>query len=138
MQVNEEISALKTMGLSPVRFLALPRVIAGAFVSPLLSIISIVVGLAGGAVVLVAMGHTLVTYVDHVIAAADYVDLLTGLAKAVVFGILVSAIGCMRGLRTGIGATAVGASTTRAVVAGLVLIIVFDGFFAVISYILGL
>ena len=57
MQVNEEIAALKTMGLSPVRFLALPRVLAGGFVCPLLSVFSILVGLVGGAVVLLAMGY---------------------------------------------------------------------------------
>ena len=138
MKVNDEISALVTMGVSPVRFLALPRVVAGACVAPLLSIFCALMGLIGGAVVLSMLGFPLVTYVDHVVSAVTYLDLLNGLFKAAVFGLLVSAIGCMRGLSAGMGASAAGMSATRAVVAGLVLIIITDGIFAVCSYFLGL
>jgi phospholipid/cholesterol/gamma-HCH transport system permease protein len=138
MQVKEEIAALKTMGLAPVRFLALPRVIAGTIASPLLCVFCSLLGLAGGAVVMLMMGYPLVTYVDRAVSAARVGDLLGGLFKVTVFGMLVSAVGCMEGLRTGSGASAVGESTTRAVVASLVLIIVADGIFAVCFYYLGI
>lgn len=134
MKVNEEINALQTMGLSPVRFLALPRVAAGAFVAPLLTIFCNLCGLAGAGVVMLLFGYPPHTFVNQVIHAVTFTDLLGGLLKAMVFGLLISAIGCKQGLSTGTGASAVGESTTRSVVAGLVLIIVADGIFAVVSY----
>ena len=137
MKVREEIAALTTMGLSPVRFLALPRVVAGMFVAPLLTVFCNLVALVGAALVIMVFGYPLVTYVNQVVGAVTYVDLLSGMLKAVVFGLLISAVGCMQGLNTGSGASAVGESTTRSVVAGLVLIIVADGLFAVAQYSLG-
>ena len=137
MKVREEIAALNTMGISPVRFLALPRVIAGMFVAPLLTVFCNLVALVGAALVIMLFGYPLVTYVNQVVGAVTYVDLLSGMLKATVFGLLISAMGCMQGLNTGTGASAVGESTTRSVVAGLVLIIVADGMFAVVQYSLG-
>ena len=137
MKVREEIAALTTMGLSPVRFLALPRVVAGMFVAPLLTVFCNLVALVGAALVIMLFGYPLVTYVNQVVGAVTYVDLLSGMLKATVFGLLISSVGCMQGLNTGSGASAVGESTTRSVVAGLVLIIVVDGMFAVVQYSLG-
>jgi phospholipid/cholesterol/gamma-HCH transport system permease protein len=138
MKVREELDALKTMGLEPVRFLVVPRVLAAVFMTPLLTIFADLVGLVGGAVVLLSLGFPLITFLNQVQLAVGYGDLLGGLAKSFVFGVLVAAIGCLRGLQTQIGASAVGESTTRAVVSGIILIVIADGVFSVIYYYLGI
>jgi len=138
MKVSEEIDALTTMGLEPVGFLVVPRVIAAVAMTPLLSVFAGLLGLIGGAVVMLSLGFPLVTYIIQVKSAVTVGDLLGGLGKSFVFGIVVAAIGCLRGLQTKSGAGAVGESTTRAVVSGLVLITIVDGIFAVIFYYLGI
>ena len=138
MKVNEEIDALTTMGVEPVRFLVVPRVIAAVVITPLLTVFANLFGLIGGGVVFLSLGFPLVTYVNQMLWTVDYGDLLGGLFKAFVFGILVAGVGCLRGLQTTTGAQAVGESTTRAVVSGIVLIIVTDGTFAVMYYYLGI
>lgn len=134
MKVNEEIDALTTMGLDPVRFLVVTRVIAAVAMMPLLTIFSNLMGLVGGSVVLLSMDYPLVTYVQEVLGAVQLKDLFSGMAKAVVFGVLVAGIGCLRGLQTKTGASAVGLSTTSAVVSGIVLIVLADGVFSVVFY----
>ena len=134
MKVNEEINALTTMGLDPVRFLVVTRVIAAVAMMPLLTIFANLMGLIGGSVVLLSMDYPLVTYVQEVLGAVHLKDLLSGMAKAVVFGVLVAGIGCLRGLQTRTGASAVGLSTTSAVVSGIVLIVLADGVFSVVFY----
>jgi phospholipid/cholesterol/gamma-HCH transport system permease protein len=138
MKVSEELDALTTMGLEPVRFLVVPRVIAAVAMTPLLSVFAGLLGLIGGAVVMLSLGFPLVTYIIQIKSAVTVGDLIGGLGKSFVFGIVVAAIGCQRGLQTKSGAGAVGESTTRAVVSGLVLITVVDGIFAVIFYCLGI
>ncbi len=138
MKVNEEINALTTMGLRPVRFLVVARVMAAVVMMPLLTMFSLIAGLLGGAVVYLSLGFSYVLYCHQVLAALDLNDFLGGLFKAVVFGLLVGAIGCFRGLQTEIGASAVGLATTRAVVTGITLIIVADGVFSVAFYFLGI
>lgn len=137
MRINEEIDALTTMGFNPIKFLVVPRLLAVVCLSPLLTMFFNLAGLAGGAVVMLSLGFPLVTYVNQVQSTADYSDLLGGLFKALVFGWLVAAIGCYRGLQTRTGASAVGASTTSAVVSGIVLIAVFDGIFSVMFFFMG-
>jgi phospholipid/cholesterol/gamma-HCH transport system permease protein len=138
MKVSEELDALTTMGLEPVGFLVVPRVIAAVAMTPLLAVFAGLLGLVGGAVVMLSLGFPLVTYLIQVKSAVAVGDLLGGLGKSFVFGIVVAAIGCLRGLQTKSGAGAVGDSTTRAVVSGLVLITIVDGIFAVIFYYLGI
>lgn len=138
MKVNEELDALNTMGLEPVRFLVVPRLVAAVTMMPLLTILAVFVGIAGGAVVFKALGFPLITYINQVQSALSPVDYLGGLFKAFVFGILVTAIGCLRGLQTSAGASAVGDSATRAVVSGIVLIVAADGIFSVLFYYLGI
>jgi phospholipid/cholesterol/gamma-HCH transport system permease protein len=138
MKVNEEIDALITFGLPPVTFLALPRVIAATLVMPLLSIFAVLAGLLGGLVVLTGMNVPAVTYWNHVIASSSLDNILMGLAKAAVFGLLVGLVGCSHGLQTGRTADAVGRAATAAVVGSLILITLADGIFAVLFYILGL
>jgi len=137
MKVNEEIDALTTMGIDPVRFLVMPRLIAGAAVLPLLTLFNVLLGLIGCALVMIVIGFTPTIVAERIYQAADLIDLMGGLFKTLVFGALIAGIGCLRGLQTGTGASAVGDSTTRAVVASIVAIVVADGVFAVIYYLLG-
>jgi phospholipid/cholesterol/gamma-HCH transport system permease protein len=134
MTVREEIDALKTMGLDPVRFLVVTRVIAAVVMTPLLTVFADLLGLIGGAVVMRSFGIPLVTFYHQVQYQVTYGSFVGGLAKSFVFGILVAAIGCLRGLQTTTGASAVGESTTRAVVSGIVLIVITDGIFSVVYY----
>lgn len=138
MKVNEEISALTTFGLDPVRFLVVPRVLAVIVVAPLLTIFANLAGLAGGGVVLLSLNFPLATYVNRVLGVADLADLTSGLAKSLAFGLVVAAVGCLRGLQTRTGASAVGDSTTRSVVGAILLIALVDGIFAVVFFALGI
>jgi phospholipid/cholesterol/gamma-HCH transport system permease protein len=138
MKVNEEIDALTTMGLEPVRFLVVPRVLAALIVVPVLAALLNLFGLAGGAVVMLSLDIPLVTYVNRVVDAVTLTDFAGGMFKALAFGMIVAAVGCMRGLQAGTGADAVGVSTTSAVVSGIVLIAFSDGIFAVIFYLVGI
>lgn len=134
MKVNEEIDALTTMGLEPIRFLVLPRVLAAVVMTPLLTVLSDLVGIIGGAVVLLSLGFPLVTYVNEVLAAITYVDFVGGLVKSLVFGLLIASVGCLRGLQATTGASAVGQATTSAVVSSIILLVVVDGIFSVLFY----
>jgi len=134
MTVREEIDALKTMGLDPVRFLVVTRVIAAVVMTPLLTVFADLLGLIGGAFVMRSFGIPLVTFYHQVQYQVTYGSFLGGLVKSFLFGILVAAIGCLRGLQTTTGASAVGESTTRAVVSGIVLIVITDGIFSVVYY----
>jgi len=136
--VNEEIDALITMGVSPVQFLVVPRMLAGFLIAPLLTAMANFVGLLGGAVAMRTFGIPFVTYFHQVQSIATLGDLFGGLVKAFVFGLLVAGVGCLQGLKTGEGASAVGQSTTHAVVGGIILVIAADSIFAVIFNILGL
>ena len=136
MKVNEELNALKTFGLDPIPFLVVPRILAGVFVTPLLTFYSILMGVIGGVIVMLGLGFTLPLILHQLASSVHLNDLGTGIAKSAVFGVIVSAVGCWHGLRTQQGPSAVGLSTTRAVVTSLLLIIVADAFFSAISYLL--
>ena len=137
MKVNEEVDALYTMGLDPVRFLVTPKVLAAVVVTPLLTAFCTLAGIVGGAVVSVSvLALPLVIYTNQLQSAVDVGDICGGLVKAMVFGVLVAAIGCIRGLQTHRTPTAVGESTTSAVVSGIVLIAVADALLVVIYRIL--
>lgn len=137
MKINEELDALTTMGLEPVRFLAVPRVLAAMIVVPTLTMLTSIAGLVGGAVVFRSLGFPLVTYINRVADAAAFADLAGGLAKSVVLGLIVAVVGCMRGMETGAGAGAVGESTTGSVVTGITLIALAEGLFAVLFFVMG-
>ncbi len=138
MTVREEIDALTTMGLEPVRFLIVPRVLAAITVTPLLTLFANLFGLIGGAIVMLSLGFPLITYVHQIQTAVTTGDMIGGLVKSLVFGIVIAGVGCLRGLQTSSGASAVGDSTTSAVVSGLILIAVVDGIFAIMYYALGI
>jgi phospholipid/cholesterol/gamma-HCH transport system permease protein len=137
MRVNEEIDAMTTMGLDPVKFLAVPRMIAGLFMMPLLTMFNLLCGLIGCGVVMLSLGFPPITYLNRIQEAASLGDFTGGMIKTLVFGMLVAGVGCLRGLQTGTGASAVGDSATRAVVTSIIGIVVVDGVFAVVYFFLG-
>jgi phospholipid/cholesterol/gamma-HCH transport system permease protein len=132
-KVNEEVNAISTFGLSSVEFLVVPRLIAAALVVPLLAVMADVVGVFGGALVMVGFGISFVQFYNQMLGAVTVGDLVLGIAKATVFGFTIALIGCERGLATGAGATSVGLSTTSAVVTSIVMIVVIDGLFAIFT-----
>jgi phospholipid/cholesterol/gamma-HCH transport system permease protein len=134
MKVNEEVAALTTMGLSPVRFLAVPRVLAGIAVTPVLTVYAMAAGVAGGVAVMMMRGFPLAALTNQLSSALDAQDVAAGLIKSFFFGAVVAGVGCLRGLQTGTGASAVGDSTTRSVVTGILLVVVLDAIFAVLYY----
>jgi phospholipid/cholesterol/gamma-HCH transport system permease protein len=139
MQVNEEIDALSTFGLSPMDFLVLPRMIALIIMMPLLCVYADLMGILGGAVVGVGMLHLSVTqYVNETIQGVGLIDFAVGIFKSAIFGVLIAICGCMRGIQCGRSASAVGLAATSAVVTAIVFIIVTDGIFAVITNALGI
>jgi phospholipid/cholesterol/gamma-HCH transport system permease protein len=136
MKVNEELNALTTMGLDPVRFLVVTRIIAALVMVPLLSLFADLIGVLAGGLTMLSFNIPFVTYLKEVDSIVDVKDLLAGLVKTPVFAITIAGVGCLRGLQTQTGASAVGISATRAVVSGIVLLVAIDGIFAVIYYIL--
>ncbi len=138
MKINEEVDALTTMGLEPIRFLVMPRMLAAVVITPLLTMFNNLFGILGCILVMISMGFAPVTLINEIQQATNLTDLFGGLAKTFVFGYLIAGIGCLCGLQTGKGASAVGDSATRAVVSGIIAIVVADGVFAVIYYFLGI
>ena len=136
MRVNQEIDALTTMGLDPVRFLVVTRVLAALLMTPLLTLFAGFVGLVGGALTMQTFGIPYVTFVHEIESIVDISDFMAGFVKSFVFALLIAGIGCLRGLQTTSGASAVGDAATRAVVSGIILLVVADGIFAVIFYVL--
>jgi phospholipid/cholesterol/gamma-HCH transport system permease protein len=134
MKVNEEVAALTTMGLNPVRFLAVPRVLAGLAVTPVLTLYSMAMGVAGGVAVMLLRGFPLAALLNQLENSVRMQDVMAGFIKSFVFGAVVAGVGCLRGLQTGAGASAVGDATTKAVVTGIFCVVVIDAIFAVIYY----
>ena len=130
MKVNEELAALTTMGLDPVRFLALQRVAAGILLTPLLTVYTMFTGVLGGTLVMLSLGFSLPVIYHQMATRVHLHDIGVGLAKSVVFGAIVAGVGCLRGFQTKEGPIAVGVSATRAVVTSIFLIILADTVFA--------
>ncbi len=132
MKVNEEISAFRTFGISPMEFLVYPRVVALVLMFPLLTIFADVIGMMGGMAIGVGMSDvTLEQYLNRTCAALDITNCMTGVLKSFFFGIIVACIGCMRGLRCESSSAGVGNATTLSVVQSITWIIVADALFAV-------
>jgi phospholipid/cholesterol/gamma-HCH transport system permease protein len=134
MTVNSEVDALVTGGLSPIRFLVVPRVLAGILVAPILTLFADIVSIFSSMLTMQIYGVPFINFYNGMLAAVGVEDVLSGLVKATLFGVVVSAMGCLRGMQTGTGAAAVGISATRAVVSSIVMIVLVDGIFAYISY----
>ena len=136
MKVNEELNALTTMGLDPMRFLVMQRILAGTLLMPVLTAFAMLTGVFGGVMVMLSMGFPFAQIWSHLANSVGVSDVLVGTAKALVFGAIVSGLGCLRGMQTKEGPSAVGDSATRAVVAGILMIIVVDAVFAVLTNVL--
>jgi len=130
MVVTEQVDALRSMAVSPVRYLVVPRMLAAVIMLPLLTVIADVAGLYGSFLFAAAKGVPAQTFWDSVRTYTLTKDLFNGLAKSVVFGFLVGMVACQQGLRTKGGATGVGKATTSSVVLCVVLIFVADFFMA--------
>ncbi len=134
MQVNEEIDALRTMGISPVGFLVLPRMLALMLMLPLLCIYADIMGILGGSIIGVSMlDLSLIEYLEQTRKTLHLSQCGQGLLKSTVFGVLIGFAGCLRGMQCGRSALAVGEATTSAVVTSIVLIVVSD---SIITYFL--
>ena len=134
MKVNEELNALETLGLDPIRFLVVQRITAGILLTPLLTFYATFMGVAGGVLVTLGLGFPLTLIYHQLVSSVHLSDVALGAAKGVVFGLIVSAVGCLRGLQTQQGPSAVGISTTRAVVTSILLIVIADAIFSIIFF----
>ena len=135
MRVTEELDALKTMALDPVAFLVVPKFVAMAVMLPCLAILADLMGILGGSLFGVVGGGY--TFGGYMLATRDALllrDISSGIIKSVVFGMVITAVGCHEGFATGAGAEEVGRSTTSAVVMSILLVIVIDLIFTGLFY----
>jgi len=139
MKVTEEIDAFTTMGISPLEFLVLPRVLGLVLMMPLLCLYADFVGILGGMFVGVTMlGLSPGAYMRETVSTLTMANLLGGLFKATFYGVLIAIAGCLRGFQCGNSSSAVGDAATQAVVMSIVLVVVACGTFAVIFNVLGI
>jgi phospholipid/cholesterol/gamma-HCH transport system permease protein len=139
MRVNEEIDAVQTMGISPVEFLVLPRMLGLIVMMPLLTVYADLVGILGGLLIgTVMLKVGFLPYWNRTWVAVDLSDFAVGLISASVFGVLVAIAGCLRGMQSGRSSAAVGLAATSAVVTGIVFIVVADAILTVIYDALGI
>ena len=135
MRVTEELDALETMSLDPIAFLVVPKFLAMAVMMPCLAVWSDFMGVLGGCTFGVVSGNF--TFGSYVISTRDALvahDIATGIVKALVFGLVITAVGCQEGFSTGAGAEEVGRSTTSAVVLSILLVILIDLVFTTLFY----
>jgi phospholipid/cholesterol/gamma-HCH transport system permease protein len=135
MKVTEEIDALETMAISPIRFLVTPKFLAMIVMLPCLTIWANAMGILGGSLFGVAQADfTFGRYIQASLGSLFLRDIMTGLVKSVMFGITITAVGCQEGLDTGAGAEQVGRSTTRAVVVSIFLVVLVDLVFTTLFF----
>jgi phospholipid/cholesterol/gamma-HCH transport system permease protein len=138
MKVSEEIDALEVMAINPIDYLVAPKFLAMALMLPCLTIWANTMGIFGGALFGVAQANfTLGSYVQTSVESLYLRDIISGLAKSVMFGITITAVGCQEGLSTGGGAEQVGRSTTKAVVISILLVVAVDLVFTAIFFFAG-
>ncbi len=139
MKVTQETDALTTMGISPLEFLVLPRVLALIIMMPLLCLFADLIGILGGLFVGVSMlGLAPGSYMRETISTLTLSNLFGGLLKATTYGVLIAIAGCLRGFQCGNSSSAVGDAATQAVVMSIVMVVVACGLFAVVFNILGI
>jgi len=139
MQVNEEIDALRTLGISPFEFIVLPRMVALIVMMPLLCLYADVMGIVGGIVIGVGvLDLNLVEYLNRTREAVTLTYLWVGLFHSAVFGVLVALSGCLRGMQSGRSASSVGEAATSAVVTGIVAIVVATAIITFLCDVLGI
>ena len=129
MKVTEQIDALRALATNPVRKLVVPRVLATTIMFPLLTVVSILLGIAGGGLIAVAnLNLSANYYFRSVVETVKYNDLASGIGKTFFFGFAIALIACYNGLRTSGGADGVGRSTTMTVVTGAITVLIMDFF----------
>jgi phospholipid/cholesterol/gamma-HCH transport system permease protein len=139
MRVSQEIDALVTMGIAPMEFTVLNRLVALSLMMPVLCVYADFLGIVGGGIVATrVLGLTVSQYTQEIKESITLTTFAIGIGKSAVFGVVVAMCGCLAGLAAGRSAAAVGEAATRAVVSAIVWIIVLDGLFAVVLYVLGL
>lgn len=138
MTVNEEVDALKIMGVDATAMLVLPRLIAATLVMPVLALLMNLAGIAGMTVIMATLGYPWAAVESQLQQWVTLTDLAGGLFKAACFGLVIAGIGCRAGLAAGRGPRAVGDAATAAVVGGIVAIVIMDGVFAVLFFRLGI
>ncbi len=127
MRVTEQIDALTTLSTNPIKYLVVPRIIAGLTMLPLLVLVGDVIGVFGGYVIGVfKLDFNPALYIQKTYNFLEYIDVLSGLVKAAVFGFVVTLLGCYMGYHSSGGAQGVGAATTNAVVASAILILILN------------
>jgi len=129
MRVTEQIDALTTLSVNPIKYLVVPRVMAGVIMMPILVLIADIIGVMGGYLVGVhVLGFSASGYITQTWDFVEPIDVISGLVKAGVFGFIVTLLGCYNGYNSGRGAQGVGAATTNAVVSASILILIFNYF----------
>ena len=127
MRVTDQVDALSTLSTNPMKYLVAPRLLAGLIALPLLVVIADILGVLGGFIIAtLKLGFNAATYLGNTLTFMQTQDVVSGLVKAAVFGLLISLMGCYHGYNSKGGAQGVGAATTAAVVAASVLILAFD------------
>jgi len=127
MRVTEQIDALRTLNVNPMKYLVVPRVLAGLIMMPVLVFIADIIGVMGGWLVGVyALDFSSAAYLKQTWNFVQFMDVFSGLVKAAVFGVIVTAMGCYNGYNSGRGAQGVGRATTNAVVSSSILILIFN------------
>jgi phospholipid/cholesterol/gamma-HCH transport system permease protein len=136
MRVSEEVDALKTLGLDPVRYLVLPRLLALVTMLPLLTLLADAIGMAGGLLVgVLSLDLVPIAYLAETRKALALWDVASGLLKSIAFALAIGLVACQRGLATTGGAEGVGRATTQAVVSALFLLIAIDAIFTVVFHV---
>jgi phospholipid/cholesterol/gamma-HCH transport system permease protein len=139
MKLNEEVDAMRVLGLNPNQMLVIPRILGLVIALPMLVIFADIAGLAGGALIAVgSLGISGLQFVERVAYSTDLTDFYVGLSKAPVFALLIAMVGTLRGMQVESSAEELGLKTTMAVVQSIFLIIVADAFFAVLFTRLGI
>lgn len=138
MQTNEEIDAITTLGINPLEFLVVPRMLALLLMMPLLVVYADALGIVGGAVVAGGMGVTPLQYISQLDSAITITHFLVGVVKGLIFALLIAIAGCRAGMNAGRNSEAVGRATTEAVVTAVVYLIVADAAINILCQLLGI
>ncbi|MBP9726412.1 MAG: ABC transporter permease [Gammaproteobacteria bacterium] len=138
MQVNQEIDALKVMGLNPIPYLVLPRLIATALIAPFIALFMDFFGLLGCGLVMHGEGFSRNVIIEQMFIFLSFGDFISSLIKSMIFGVLIAGIGCFQGLNSEKNATAVGAATTQTMVMCIVIVTSTDGLFTTLLFYMGL
>ncbi|NOX96844.1 MAG: ABC transporter permease [Nitrospirae bacterium] len=139
MKVTEQIDALQALATNPIQYLVVPRFLSCLILAPLLTVYTVFIGVTGGYLIGVKMmGINSAFYLSHTVSLVGPADIMTGLIKAVFFGMIIAIVSCYKGLTTTGGAEGVGKATTGAVVTSSILILIADFFLTIIFKIINM